>query len=239
MGAVNIDAKLVQNTKAFTTEENDDTAMLQMENGCICCTFRDDILSEIQKMLESSPTQFDCLVIECSGIAEPYPLAETFTVAERSGAEVVKLFRLDTMVTVVDSDKFLENYQSADRLTIRKELKAEGTDTRHVSQLLVAQVETSNVIVMNKMDLMTAERTEKLKAILKSLNSSAKIIQTEQSKVELDEILCTGLFDSNSLGNLAGIDLDDAVLHSDLAAERFYGIKSFVYRRRRPFHPAR
>eukprot|EP01083_Nonionella_stella_P157442 511168_1 len=79
MGAVNIDAKLVQNTKSFTTEENDDTAMLQMENGCICCTFRDDILSEIQKMLESSQTQFDCLVIECSGIAEPYPLAETFT----------------------------------------------------------------------------------------------------------------------------------------------------------------
>ena len=232
MSEVNIDAALVRDGGAELSRT--DEKLVEMSNGCICCTLREDLLIEVGRLAKEG--RFDQLVIESTGISEPLPVAETFTFAGEDGKSLADVARLDTMVTVVDAFNFLRDYGSPDSLGQRGQSLGDE-DTRTVVDLLIEQVEFCDVLVVNKADLVTAEERERLMAILRSLNPRARIETSEFGRVALDRVLNTGLFDFEQAERAPGWL---AELRGEHAPEsETYGIGSFVYRARLPFHPQR
>ncbi|MDQ0569176.1 G3E family GTPase [Variovorax paradoxus] len=232
MSEVNIDAALVRDGGAELSRT--DEKLVEMSNGCICCTLREDLLVEVGRLAKEG--RFDQLVIESTGISEPLPVAETFTFAGEDGKSLADVARLDTMVTVVDAFNFLRDYGSADSLGQRGQSLGDE-DTRTVVDLLIEQIEFCDVLVVNKTDLVTAEERERLMAILRSLNPRARIETSEFGRVALDRVLDTGLFDFEQAERAPGWL---AELRGEHPPEsETYGIRSFVYRARLPFHPQR
>lgn len=232
MSEVNIDAALVREGGAELSRT--DEKLVEMSNGCICCTLREDLLIEVRRLAEDN--RFDQLVIESTGISEPLPVAETFTFEDENGVSLSEFARLDTMVTVVDAYNFLKDYSSFDSLTSRGESLGED-DERNVVDLLIDQIEFCDVIVLNKVDLINSEEKENLFGILHSLNPRAKIEISEFGQVKLDKILNTNLFDFNEAAQAPGWLKELRGEHTPETEE--YGISSFVYRARKPFHPQR
>jgi len=232
MSEVNIDAALVREGGAELSRT--DEKLVEMSNGCICCTLREDLLIEVRRLAEDN--RFDQLVIESTGISEPLPVAETFTFEDENGVSLSEFARLDTMVTVVDAYNFLKDYSSLDSLTLRGESLGKD-DERNVVDLLIDQIEFCDVIVLNKVDLINSEEKEKLFGILHSLNPRAKIEISEFGQVKLDKILNTNLFDFNEAAQAPGWLKELRGEHTSETEE--YGIGSFVYRARKPFHPQR
>lgn len=232
MSDVNIDADLVRNGGAELSRT--DEKLVEMSNGCICCTLREDLLIEVGKLAKEG--RFDQLVIESTGISEPLPVAETFTFTDEKGQSLSDIARLDTMVTVVDGYNFLKDYGSQDSLQKRGESMGEE-DMRTVVDLLVEQVEFCDVIILNKTDLISPAERERLTGILKSLNPRARIEIAEFGKVALDKVLDTKLFDFETASQAPGWLQELRGEHIPETEE--YGISSFVYQSRRPFHPER
>ncbi|HTH93952.1 MAG TPA: zinc metallochaperone GTPase ZigA [Rhodocyclaceae bacterium] len=232
MSEVNIDAALVRDGGAELSRT--DEKLVEMSNGCICCTLREDLLLEVNRLAREG--RFDYLVIESTGISEPLPVAETFTFEDESGESLSNVARLDTMVTVVDAFNFLRDYGSHDSLQTRGESLGEE-DNRTVVDLLIEQIEFCDVIVVNKIDLVTPDERKRLAAMLNTLNPRARIEYAEFSKVPLDRILDTGLFDFEQAQQAPGWLKEMRGEH--VPETEAYGIGSFVYRARRPFHPQR
>lgn len=232
MSEVNVDAALIRDGGAqlSRTEEK----LVELSNGCICCTLREDLLVEVSRLAREG--RFDYLVIESTGIGEPLPVAETFTFEDENGTSLAKLARLDTLVTVVDARNFLDDYASDDLLGDRGESLGEE-DTRSVANLLVEQIEFCDVIVINKADLVSEAELVRLCAILNTLNPRARIEIAQFGRVDLNSVLDTGLFDFEQAAQAPGWLKEMRGEHVPETEE--YGIASFVYRARRPFHPAR
>ncbi|MBL9170961.1 MAG: GTP-binding protein [Verrucomicrobiales bacterium] len=232
MSEVNIDGALIANggAKLSRTEEK----LVEMQNGCICCTLREDLLKEVAKLAKAR--KFDYLLIESTGISEPLPVAETFTFTDTDGKTLSKIARLDTMVTVVDAKNFLRDFKQSDSLKKRR-AALNADDERTVTDLLIDQVEFCDVIVINKTDLVTAAARKSLRAILAKLNPRARIVESEQGQVPLQEVLDTKRFDFGAAQQAPGWM---KVMRGEEQPEtEEYGIGSFVYRARRPFHPRR
>ena len=189
MSEINIDSQKVRNTISLN---HSDEKLVEMSNGCICCTLREDLLLEVSKLAKQK--QFDCLIIESTGISEPLPVAETFTFADENGISLSDVADLDTMVTVVDAVNFLKDYEEAKYLKDKGESLGED-DERSVADLLVDQVEFADLILISKTDLIDDQALKRLIAIIKTLNTKAKIIPIIKGEVELDKVLNTGLFD--------------------------------------------
>lgn len=232
MSEVNIDAQLVRDGGAALSRAEE--KLVEMSNGCICCTLREDLLVEIRQLAAAG--RFDYLLIESTGIAEPLPVAETFTFRDDDGHSLADIARLDTMVTVVDGFNFLRDYGSRDSLAQRGEA-AGADDERTVVDLLVEQVEFCDVIVLNKTDLMSAADIRHLQAILATLNPRARIVKSHFGRVPLDTVLDTGLFDFDAAAEAPGWLQELRGEH--VPETEAYGIGSFVYRARKPFHPQR
>ncbi len=212
--------------------------LVEMSNGCICCTLRDDLLIEIRRL--AAEARFDAILIESTGIAEPMPIAETFTFVGDDGVSLSDVARLDTMVTVVDAFNFLRDYGCADALSERG-IAASEDDDRTLVELLIDQIEFCDVLVVNKADLVSADELARLQSILASINPRAVQVVSRFGEVPLHEVLDTKRFDfdeaSNAPGWLASLYHDHEDHHSGEADE--FGIGHFVYRARRPFHPER
>lgn len=232
MSEVNIDAALVREGGAALSRT--DEKLVEMSNGCICCTLREDLLIEVERLARDG--HFDHLVIESTGISEPLPVAETFTFEGEDGRSLSEVARLDTMVTVVDAFNFLRDYSSQDSLQKRGESLGED-DERTVVDLLIEQVEFCDVIVLNKVDLVSVDERERLMAILRTLNPRARIEVAEFGKLPLDRVLETGLFDFAQASEAPGWLRELRGQHTPETEE--YGIRSFVYQARRPLHPER
>lgn len=232
MSEVNIDATLVREGGAELSRT--DEKLVEMSNGCICCTLREDLLLEVDRLAKEG--RFDQLVIESTGISEPLPVAETFTFEGEDGRCLGEVARLDTMVTVVDAFNFLRDYSSQDSIQSRGESLGEE-DARTVVDLLIEQIEFCDVLVLNKIDLISEPERERLMAILNSLNPRARIETAEFGKVSLDRVLNTGLFDFEEASRAPGWLQELRGTHTPETEE--YGIGNFVYRARRPFHPQR
>lgn len=233
MSEVNIDADLVRGEGSLSRT---DEKLVEMSNGCICCTLREDLVQEVQKLVQEN--RFDYILIESTGISEPVPVAQTFVYPDEvSGVQLSDLARLDCMVTVVDANRFWKDFSSGQSLLDRKEALGEE-DTREVVDLLIDQIEMCDVLLLNKCDLVSEDELAKVEGILRKLQPSAKIIRTVKGQVATAEILNTGLFDfekaSQSPGWIQELQKEEHVPETDE-----YGISSFVYRRRRPFHPER
>ena len=232
MSEVNIDARLVAEGGAELSRSEE--KLVEMSNGCICCTLREDLLVEIRHLAEEG--RFDYLLIESTGISEPLPVAETFTFRDENGVSLSDIARLDTLVTVVDAFNFLRDYGSTDYLADRGESLGDE-DQRTVVNLLVDQVEFCDVIVLNKTDLLDAAELERLDGLLKNLNPRADIVRARFGQVPLERILDTGRFDFAAAAEAPGWLAELRGEHVPETEE--YGITSFVYRARRPFHPER
>lgn len=234
MSEVNIDADLV--AKGGANLSRTDETLVEMTNGCICCTLRDDLLKEVRRL--AAEKKFDYLLIESTGIAEPLPVATTFEFRDEEGNSLSDVARLDTMVTVVDAAHLLKDYASHDFLKDRGEVAGEE-DGRPLVQLLVDQIEFADVIILNKIDVATPDQIDAARTIIRSLNSDARIIETSHAKVSPREILDTGLFDFESAHQHSTWfkELNGFKDHVPEADE--YGISSFVYRARGPFEPAK
>lgn len=233
MSEVNIDAQLVkqQNTISRTEEK-----LVEMSNGCICCTLREDLMLEVERLAKEN--RFDYLLIESTGISEPVPVAQTFTFKDdENGIDLSCYSLLDTMVTVVDAFNFHKDFGSFDTVLSRK-LNDDEDDQRTIVNLLTDQIEFANVIILNKTDLVSKAQLGELKAILHKLNPAARIIESEFGKVETSQILNTGLFNFEEASLSAGWAKElQNPLHKPETEE--YGISSFVFRSRKPFHPER
>lgn len=231
MSEVNVDAGLVRDGGSLSRA---DEKLVEMSNGCICCTLREDLLVEVGRLAREG--RFDYLLVESTGISEPLPVAETFTFLDEAGQGLADLARLDTMVTVVDAFNFLRDYASQDQVADRGESLGEE-DQRTVVDLLVEQVEFADVLVLNKTDLVTAGELIRLEHILRSLNRRARIVRSRFGRVPINAVLDTGLFDfaaaAQAPGWLAGLR------EQEQPESEEYGIGNFVYRARRPFHPLR
>ncbi|WCE09270.1 zinc metallochaperone GTPase ZigA [Pseudomonas sp. JBR1] len=232
MSEVNIDATLVRDGGAelSRTEEK----LVEMSNGCICCTLREDLLLEVERLARDG--RFDQLVIESTGISEPLPVAETFTFAGEDGRCLGDVAQLDTLVTVVDAFNFLRDYASSDSLESRGESLGEE-DERTVVDLLIEQIEFCDVLVVNKLDLVEPAERDRLLAILRSLNPRARLELASFGAVPLERVLQTGLFDFDEAAKAPGWLQELRGEHTPETEE--YGISSFVYQARRPFHPER
>ncbi|WP_424976459.1 GTP-binding protein [Dinoroseobacter sp. S124A] len=233
MSEVNIDADLV---RAETELSRTDETLVEMSNGCICCTLRDDLLAEVRRL--AGEARFDYLLIESTGISEPLPVAATFDFRDEAGASLSDVSRVDTMVTVVDAVNLLQDFSSHDFLHDRGEVTGEE-DERTLVHLLTDQIEFADVIVLNKVEDAGPERTDAARKIIRSLNADAEILETDHSVVPAHKILNTGKF-----------DFDKAHAHPMWAKELYgfadhvpeteeYGVASYVYRARRPFDPQR
>lgn len=232
MSEVNIDAQFIESENTLSrTEEK----LVEMSNGCICCTLREDLMVEVERL--ASQNKFDYLLIESTGISEPVPVAQTFSFeSEDSKIDLSRFSYVDTMVTVVDAFNFIKDFSSSDYLTTRSLTDIEG-DNRTIVNLLTDQVEFANVIIINKMDLVTKEQVEELQAMIKKLNPEASIITTSKSEVALNSIINTGLFDYEKAEASAGWLKELENEHIPETEE--YGISSFVFRSAKPFHPER
>ena len=229
MSEINIDSAIVQNEVSLNRSEE---KLVEMSNGCICCTLREDLLEEVTKLAKEG--RFDYLVIESTGISEPLPVAETFTFADEDGVSLSDVAKLDTMVTVVDAVNFLKDYEEAKYLQETGESLGEDDD-RSVADLLVDQIEFADLILISKTDLVSPSDKERLTAILKALNTDAKIIPIAHGKVDIDEVLNTGLFDFEKAQQAPGWLKEMRGEHVPETEE--YGIGSFSYEARRPFNP--
>ncbi len=232
MSEVNIDAQLITEGGAglSRTEEK----LIELSNGCICCTLREDLLLEVTKLAKEN--RFDYLLIESTGISEPLPVAETFTFEGEDGSSLSDVAQLDTMVTVVDGYNWLRDWDAAQTLRERGEAVGDG-DERTVTDLLIEQIEFANVLVLNKTDLCSADELGRLEAILGQLNPSARIVRSSWGKVALTDVLNTGLFNFDEAALAPGWLAELRGEHTPETEE--YGIGNFVYRARRPFHPER
>jgi len=232
MSEVNIDAALLRDGQRALgrTEEK----LVEMSNGCICCTLREDLLVEVGKLAREG--RFDYLLIESSGISEPLPVAETFTFEDDTGASLAHVARLDTLVTVVDAYNLLRDLDRAD--TLRERGVALGDDDeRDLNDLLIDQIEFANVLVVNKTDTVTPAELDRLEGFLRKLNTDAVITRSTFGRVPLATVLDTGLFDFDTASNAPGWLKELRGEHTPETEE--YGVTSFVYRARRPFHPQR
>ena len=229
MSEINIDAAIIQNDISLNRSEE---KLIEMSNGCICCTLREDLLEEVTKLAKQG--RFDYLVIESTGISEPLPVAETFTFADEDGISLSDVANLDTMVTVVDAVNFLKDYEEAKYLQDTGESLGED-DERSVADLLVDQIEFADLILISKTDLVTETEIERLTAILKTLNTEAKIVPISHGKVDVGEILDTGLFNFERAQLAPGWLKEMRGEHVPETEE--YGIGSFSYEARRPFNP--
>ena len=229
MSEINIDSAVVQNEVSLNRSEE---KLVEMSNGCICCTLREDLLEEVNTLAKAG--RFDYLVIESTGISEPLPVAETFTFADEDGVSLSDVADLDTMVTVVDAVNFLKDYEEAKYLQDTQESLGDE-DERSVADLLVDQVEFADVILVSKTDLAPSEDVSRLQAILKTLNTHAKIIPIANGNVDVDAVLSTGRFDFERAQQAPGWLAEMRGEHVPETEE--YGISSFSYQARRPFHP--
>ena len=229
MSEINIDAETIKNEISLNRSEE---KLVEMSNGCICCTLREDLLKEVTNLANQG--RFDYLVIESTGISEPLPVAETFTFADENGISLSDVADLDTMVTVVDAVNFLKDYEEAKYLKDKGESLGED-DERSVADLLVDQVEFADLILISKTDLIDDQALKRLIAIIKTLNTKAKIIPIIKGEVELDKVLNTGLFDFEEAQKAPGWLKEMRGEHIPETEE--YGIASFSYEARRPFHP--
>jgi G3E family GTPase len=236
MSEVNIDAELVATggTMGQAVLDRVNEQLVELSNGCICCTLREDLLREVASL--ASQGRFDYLLIEGTGIAEPLPVAQTFTFADESGRSLADLARLDTMVTVVDALTFLDHLHSEDDLADRHLSAGEG-DTRSIADLLTDQVEFADVVVINKCDLVTADQLRRVQAAVRSLNTKAKMVLTSFGRVPLEQVLGTGLFDMETASRSARWVQELNAEHTPETEE--YGVSSSVFTARRPFHPQR
>jgi G3E family GTPase len=234
MSEVNIDADLIERGggNLSQTEEK----LVEMSNGCICCTLREDLLMQVREL--SAEGKFDYLLIESTGISEPLPVATTFDFRDENGDSLSDVSRLDTMVTVVDAANLIKNYSSTDFLKDRGESIGENDD-RTLVDLLVEQIEFANIIILNKIDLATSDEIKVVKGIIRGLNVKAKIIETTLSKVNIDEVMDTHLFNIDEAQEhpLWAHELNNFGEHIPETEE--YGITSFVYRARAPFDPVK
>jgi len=232
MSEVNIDAQLVERENVLSrTEEK----LVEMSNGCICCTLREDLMVEVERLAKED--RFDYLLIESTGISEPIPVAQTFSyVDDNNGIDLSSFSYIDTMVTVVDCYNFFKDFGSAETL-LDRELTDDDYDTRTVVNLLTDQIEFANIILLNKTDLVSDETVGVLEAAIHKLNPGAKIVRTHFGKVEPKEIIGTGLFDFETASSSAGWIKELENEHTPETEE--YGISSFVFRSQKPFHPQR
>lgn len=232
MSEVNIDASLVRDGGANLSRT--DEKLIEMTNGCICCTLRDDLLQAVRRLSENG--RFDYLLIEGTGIAEPLPVATTFDFRDENGESLSDVSRLDTMVTVVDAANLLKDYSSQDFLRDRGEVAGDGDD-RALVDLLVEQIEFADVIVMNKVSDASPENIDLARKIVRALNPDAEVIETDFAQVPLNKVLNTGRFDFEKAEQhpLWFKELNGFKDHVPETEE--YGIRSFVYRERRPFDP--
>ena len=231
MSEVNIDADLVRNGDASLSHTEEQ--MVEMSNGCICCTLREDLLIEVGKLAKQN--RFDHLVIESTGVSEPMPVAETFTFENEDGSSLGDIAAIDTMVTVVDAPNFLRDYSTTERLADKGQAVGED-DERTIVDLLSDQVDFADVILVNKTDLVTPEELHQVHGMIRALNPQATIHDTVDSKVPLGSVLGTGRYDSDRASKHEGW-LDSLVEHTPETEE--YGISNFIYARRVPFHPQR
>jgi len=229
MSEINIDSSIVQNEVSLNRSEE---KLVEMSNGCICCTLREDLLEEVTKLAKEG--RFDYLVIESTGISEPLPVAETFTFADEDGISLSNVATLDTMVTVVDSINFLKDYDEAKFLQETEESLGEE-DERSVADLLIDQVEFADVILLSKTDLADESEVERLKGIIRAFNTQARIIPISNGQVDIDEVLNTGLFDFEKAQEAPGWLQEMRDEHVPETEE--YGIGSFTYVARRLFDP--
>ncbi|ADH98257.1 GTP-binding protein [Salisediminibacterium selenitireducens] len=232
MSEINIDALDVKNRSLYRTDDQ----LIEMSNGCICCTLREDLLEEVKKIADRGG--IDYLLIESSGISEPVPVAQTFTmIDEEMGIDLSAVCRLDTMVTVVDCQRFWHDYQSGESLKSRQQ-EADDNDIRDVSDLLIDQIEFCDVLILNKTDAISEDALAKIRAVMTSLQPEATIIETSYGMIDPASVLDTKRFDfekaSLSAGWLKELEAEE---HTPETEE--YGISSFAYRRNRPFHSER
>ena len=231
MSEINIDGSEVQKGVSLNRAEE---KLVEMSNGCICCTLREDLLDEVSKLAREG--RFDYLLIESTGISEPLPVAETFTFRDEQGQSLADLARLDTLVTVVDGVNFLPDFQAAQTLASRGETLGEE-DERSITDLLIEQIEFADVLLISKIDLISRAEREELTAILRRLNTRARIVPMSMGAVPLEAILNTGLFDFERAAESPGWLKELRGEHAPETEE--YGIASSAYRARRPFHPQR
>ncbi|MFJ7921188.1 GTP-binding protein [Lysinibacillus fusiformis] len=235
MSEINIDAELIANGSGISrTEEK----FVELSNGCICCTLREDLLQEVERLAKLG--NIDYILIESTGISEPIPVAQTFSyLDEELGIDLTRFCQLDTMVTVVDAHRFWHDFQSGESLLERKEAVGE-LDGRDVADLLIDQIEFCDVLVLNKCDLVSIEEVERLERILRALQPEAKIIRTVNGEMDPSEILNTGRFDFERVSESAGWLKELELGHENHMPEtEEYGISSFTYTSRKPFHPMR
>lgn len=229
MSEINIDAQQLNNEVDFNRAEE---KLVEMSNGCICCTLREDLLIEVKRLADEG--RFDYLVIESTGISEPLPVAETFTFADEEGESLSTIARLDTMVTVVDAVNFLKDFREAQLLQDTGEHLGED-DMRSVADLLIEQVEFCDVILISKTDLCSTAELNELTSILRSLNTLAEIIPLKHGQVPLEKVLATHKFDFDKASQAPGWLQEARGEHIPETQE--YGISSFSYTARKPFHP--
>ncbi|WP_417396462.1 zinc metallochaperone GTPase ZigA [Gimesia chilikensis] len=232
MSEINIDATLVKegNQALSRTEEK----LVEMSNGCICCTLREDLTVEVSRLAQEQ--RFDYLLIESTGISEPMPVAETFTFADEEGRSLSDFARLDTLVTVIDAANFQRDYQSHEDL-VDRELGLSEDDRRNIVDLLIDQIEFANIILINKADLVSRQELEQLHAVIQHLNPKAQILESSFGKVDLKQVLGTDLFDMDTASAHTGwLESPRGEIHSEVDE---YGAQSFTYQARRPFHPER
>ena len=232
MSEVNIDAELIKFGGGNLSQSEE--KLVEMNNGCICCTLREDLLLQVRKLAEED--RFDYLLIESTGISEPLPVAATFDYKDEQGNSLSDIAKLDTMVTVVDASNLIKNYHSTDFLKDRGEVNDEN-DERALVDLLVEQIEFANVVILNKIDLVSTNELKTVRAMIRSLNAKTKIIETTQSEVDLGDVMNTETFDYYEAQDhpLWAHELFNFSDHVPETEE--YGIVSFVYREKLPFNP--
>ena len=229
MSDINIDSSIIKNEVSLSHREE---KLIEMTNGCICCTLREDLLIEVNRL--ACDERFDYLVIESTGISEPLPVAETFTFSDENGVSLSDVALLDTMVTVVDAINFLKDYDEAKYLQETGESLGEE-DERSVADLLIDQIEFADVILISKTDLVKERDIEKLNAILRTLNRHARIIPIKNGNVDVEDVIDTGLFDFEKAQQAPGWLKEMRGEHIPETEE--FGITSFSFVARRPFHP--
>ncbi|MBP1154662.1 MULTISPECIES: GTP-binding protein [unclassified Paenibacillus] len=233
LSEVNVDADLIKDGAGLSrTEEK----LVEMSNGCICCTLREDLLKEVERLARDG--RFDYILIESTGVGEPIPVAQTFTyIDEEHGIDLSQICRLDSMVTVVDAYRFWHDFSSGETLLDRHQAVGED-DTRDVVDLLISQIEFCDVLILNKCGMVDPEELSELERVLRKLQPRAKLIRTDYGQVDPHDILNTGLFDFDEASSSAGWIQEMEKEHHTPETDE-YGISSFVYERRRPFHPVR